>query len=106
MGGVEEGSKKEGSDGAGTGDDVQGSGSEDDALGDLELGSDGFNDVGVLPLGRSEGSKDISSTIWVGVVRVVIGGRDLGGGGAVSNEGVNSEATGCHCGIYCKSPHL
>ena len=37
---------------------------------------------------------------------VFIGGRGLGGDGAVANEGLHLEAEGYHCGIYCESPHL
>ena len=41
-----------------------------------------------------------------GGVGVVIGGRGLGGGGDLSNEGLHWEAEGYHCRIYHESPHL
>ena len=37
---------------------------------------------------------------------LVISGGGIGGCGSVANEGVNSEATGHHCGIYLESSHL
>ena len=39
----------------------------------------------------------------MGVLR---GGEGLGGGGSVANEGVHSESSVYHCGVYQKSPDL
>ena len=93
----------------GTGDDVQVSGSDVATLWERELGSDRCDaegDGGVPPL---DGSEDIRNSIlasWGGRMGVVIGGGGLGGGVDVASEGVNLEAEGYHCRIYCESPHL
>ena len=73
------------------------------------MGSDGGNAKGageVLPLRGTEDIRDVRLASWGGGVVMVIDGRGLGGGGDVANEGVFLEATGYHCGIYLKSPHL
>ena len=47
-----------------------------------------------------------SSDNLMGGMGVPIGGRGLGGGGSLANEGVNLEAAGYHCGVYFESSHL
>ena len=57
--------------------------------------------AGFVPqLAVPEDRRDIRSSIWGEGMRMVIGGGGLGGGGAVTNEGVHLEAIGYHYGIY------
>ena len=76
------------SNGAVTGDDVKGSGSDGATLRDQELGSDGGNDEGfggVLPLGGLEDIRDVSSASRGGGMVAEICGRGLGCSGDVAN---------------------
>ena len=69
MGGIGEGVEKYGSDRAFTGNNVQGNGSDCDALLELELGSDGGDDEGagrVPPSGDSEDCRYVISASRVG----------------------------------------
>ena len=73
------------------------------------MGSDG-RDAGVAggvpPSSGSSDCRDVISESRGGGMGLVISGGGIGGCGSVANEGVNSEATGHHCGIYLESSHL
>ena len=88
---------------------VKGGVSDGTTFGGRELCIDGGNvegDGGVPPLGVPEDSRNFRSASQVGGMGVVICGWCLGGGGAVSNEGVHSEAAGYHFRVYLQSPHI
>ena len=88
VGHVGEGDDEYSSNGAGTGDDVQGVISESATLQDQYMGCGG-GDIevagGVPPEGGLENIRDFRSVSWVGWVLVVIGGGGIGGDGAVAN---------------------
>ena len=86
-----------GSDGTGTGNDVQGVSSESATLREWELGIDGDNaesDGGVPSLAGTEDIRDFSLENKVGGVGVVIGDRCLGGDDDLAYEIVHSETEG------------
>ena len=109
MGGSVKVNDKYRSNSEGVGDDVQGGGLDGATLREKYLGSDRGDAefyVGVPPLGGPEDSRYAISESRGGGMGAVIGGGDLGGGGSVAYEGVNLEATGYHCKVYCDSPYL
>ena len=103
------GSDKDGNNGAGTGDDVQGGGSNGATLWELELGRYIANagGYGGVPSLVAWGIAGISyQRVGKGGMGVVIGGRGIGGDRDVANKGVHLEESGYHCRIYNESPHL
>ena len=82
---------------AGTGYDVQDSGSDSATLQEQELGSEGGDNEGDGGITPSVGPEDIWDIILAsqgGGIGVFIGGGGLGDDGAVENEGVHLEAEG------------
>ena len=103
------GADKDGSNSVGTGDDIQGGGSDGAALQERKLGSDGDDadsSVWVPTLGGSEDSRNVVLESWGGGMGVIIGGGGLVRGRDVENEGVHSEVSGYHCGVYCESTNI
>ena len=99
MGDGGKGAGEGGRDCAGMGDDIKGGGTDSVSLRQQELGSDvcyAEGDGGIPPQSGLEDLRDYSSESQGWGMGVVIGGRGLGGGGSVANEGVYLEAAGYH----------
>ena len=61
---------------------------------------------GVTQSGVPEDTRDVISSSWGEGMEVVISGGSIGGDMDVVYEGIHSEATGYHCGVYHKLPNL
>ena len=73
------------------------------------MGSDGYDadGSGWFPTwGGLEDSRNVVLESWGGGMGVIIGGGGLVRGRDVENEGVHSEVSGYHCGVYCESTNI